>query len=127
MDGLKTLPILIFVFGLPGSGKSFFASQLATLLKMEYLNSDKIRMKILSKRIYSDDEKRKVYESMMSKMDMFLRSGKSVVLDATFYKKDIRSMFLNKADGKARVFFIEVKADEELIHQRLQILVYMKI
>ena len=57
---------------------------------------------------------------MMSKMTIFLRQNENVVLDATFYKDDIRSAFLKKADGKAKIIFIEIKADESVIRQRLE-------
>lgn len=115
----KKLPVLLIVFGLPGSGKSFFALQLAHLLKAKYINSDIVRMGALVKRTYSENEKRIVYNNMMSKMLIFLRRNENVVLDATFYKDEIRSAFLNKAEGKAKILFIEVKADESLIRERL--------
>jgi len=35
--------MIIVVTGLPGSGKSYFAQQLAPLMDAEYINSDKVR------------------------------------------------------------------------------------
>ena len=67
----KKLPVLVIVFGLPGSGKSFFALQLAHMLKAKYINSDIVRMGALVKRTYSEKEKQVVYNNMMSKMTIF--------------------------------------------------------
>jgi len=35
--------MIIIVFGLPGSGKSYFASKLAERINARYINSDVIR------------------------------------------------------------------------------------
>ena len=107
--------MIIIVFGLPGSGKSYFASLLAQKLKAAYLNSDKERKKIMTQRTYSESEKMMVYDLMLQKMKTFVQEGKSLVLDATFYKNKIREKFIYTAKGKTPIEFIEMRAAEALI------------
>jgi predicted kinase len=112
--------MIIIVFGLPGSGKSYFASHLANMIDAEYIMSDRVRKEMLSKRTYSDEEKLAVYDEMILKAIEANKLNKNVVLDATFYKKNIRSNFINKIPATERIRFIEVVADESLIRERLQ-------
>ena len=38
--------MVVIVFGLPGSGKSYFASRLAGIISADYINSDRVRREI---------------------------------------------------------------------------------
>jgi predicted kinase len=111
---------IVIVFGLPGSGKSYFASQLANSINARYVNSDQLRKKMFESRTYSEEEKLSVYEEMLSIVKGLLAEYKNVVLDATFYKDEVRTKFLKELTGKAEIFFIEVWADESLIKERLK-------
>ena len=114
---IKLNIMIVIVFGLPGSGKSYFASRLATRLKAQYLNSDRERKRMFAKRIYSPDEKLIVYEEMLSKMKQAKMEKISLVLDATFHKDHIRKKFIDEAGNSTTI--IEVHAKETLIHERL--------
>lgn len=109
--------MIVLVFGLPGSGKSYFASRLATRLKAQYINSDRERKKMFAKRIYTANEKKIVYEEMLSKMKQAKKENISLVLDATFYKKNIRKQFIDQAGNATPI--IEIQANESLIQERL--------
>lgn len=106
------------VLGLPGSGKSYFSSRLAQKINAEYLNSDKIRKDLFPVRTYSESEKNAVYKALLEKMQEATDKGKDVVVDATFYKNEIRDKFISNI--KEKVNFIEVWADEEIIRKRLK-------
>lgn len=110
--------MVVIVFGLPGSGKSYFASRLAPAIDAEYLNSDVLRKKLLPNRNYSEEEKLEVYDKMLLRMRQAISENKSLVIDATFYKDEIRKEFIRQAGND--IFFIEVRADEELIRERLK-------
>jgi predicted kinase len=111
--------MIVIVFGLPGSGKSYFASRLAIEISAEYINSDRERKKMFAKRTYSLEEKLSVYEKMLSQMRQALKENKNEVLDATFYKHDIRKKFIDEASKSGTIIFIEVEAKESLIRARL--------
>ncbi|MEP7110055.1 MAG: hypothetical protein ABI760_18820 [Ferruginibacter sp.] len=43
-----------------------------------------------------------------------------MVLDATFYKNDIRKKFLDQAEGRVGLIFIEIRANEPVVRERLR-------
>lgn len=110
--------MIIIVFGLPGSGKTYFASRLADAISAEYVNSDVERNKMLAVKTYSNEEKQAVYDHMLRLMKQAIMDNRDLVLDATFYKESIREKFLNEASG-SEVVFIEVFASEEITRHRL--------
>jgi predicted kinase len=112
--------MIILVAGLPGSGKSYFASRLADALGADYFNSDKIRKELLNNRTYSEKEKEMVYDEMLRRMRESARQNKDVVLDATFYKRNIRDKFTEEISTPERIAYIEVTAPESLVRKRLQ-------
>lgn len=114
--------MIIIVFGLPGSGKSYFASRLAMQLDATYVNSDELRMEMVADRTYTETEKNMVYDAMLKAMSEAVAVGKPIVLDATFYKKSIRKRFEHKARHMGqRIIYIEVTAPEAIIEDRLKI------
>lgn len=113
--------MIIIVFGLPGSGKSYFAERLAKKLNASYISSDHLRKQIVDVPTYSEDEKRLIYKKMYDIMYDYLHSRDHLVLDGTFYKAELRNNFIAEAGSLGKdLYFIEIKADEELIRQRLQ-------
>jgi hypothetical protein len=112
--------MVVIVFGLPGSGKSFFASRLAKKMKADYINSDRIRKEMFKKRTYSEEEKDAVYHKMLDTTKEDLGQNKNVILDATFHKKETRQPFMNVMEGKGGIYFIEITAAESTTRERLK-------
>jgi predicted kinase len=112
--------VIVIVFGLPGSGKSFFAVKLAAMIKADYINSDQVRRAMFTVREYSEREKLSVYNQMLVQMHKALQQHKNLVLDATFHTNDIRKKFLDTAEGIDDIIFIEIIAKESLIKERLK-------
>ena len=112
--------MIIIVFGLPGSGKSYFASRLAKTINAAYLNSDQLRKEMFTARSYSEQEKAAVYNVMLLEMKVAVSQNMRLVLDATFYKSETRETFIREMEGKGDIFFIEVMANEDLIRERLK-------
>ena len=112
--------MIIIVFGLPGSGKSYFAVSLANMIKADYINSDQIRQIMFAVRGYSEREKLSVYNEMLVQMQKAIQQHKNLVLDATFYTNDIRKKFVDAAENMDDIIFIEIRAEESLIRERLK-------
>jgi len=110
--------MIIVVFGLPGSGKSYLAQHLSRMLHAEYITSDAVRKELSRHPLYSENEKKKVYNEMVKRIAES-EYHKEVVVDATLSDMSIRKEFISKVKDIAPVYFIEVTADEELIKQRL--------
>lgn len=116
----KRDPQLIVVFGLPFSGKSTFARELADAIDGRVINSDIIRDDFLLRGNYGDKAKEKVYAEMLKIAVGLIENGDSVVLDGTYYKESLRRKVVNKARELHLIaHFIEVKADEEVIRDRI--------
>ena len=112
--------MIIIVFGLPGSGKSYFATNLAGMLNAGYINSDQVRRTMFAVRKYSAREKLSVYNEMLAQMQKAIQQHKNFVLDATFYANYIRKKFFDAAKDIDDIIFIEVRAEESLIKERLK-------
>lgn len=112
--------MVVIVFGLPGSGKSYFASRLANRIDAEYINSDRLRKEMFKMRTYSKQEKESVYQTMLRKMKEDVAQNKNVVLDATFHKKQTRKPFMKEMKTKGGIYFIEIVAEERIIRDRLK-------
>ncbi|MDP4130884.1 MAG: AAA family ATPase [Bacteroidota bacterium] len=111
--------MIVIVFGLPGSGKSYFAHHLADRLRADYIGSDQLRKSLFTETIYSEKEKLLVYSKMLMEMREHVRQGKNLVCDATFYRNDIRRQFVDEAGRQNEIFFIEIWAAEPVIRRRL--------
>ena len=57
--------MVVIVFGLPGSGKSYFASRLAKKLEADYISSDQVRKKLFTRPDYSEEGKKQVYKKLV--------------------------------------------------------------
>lgn len=110
--------MIVLVFGLPGSGKSYFSSRLAKKINAEYLISDIIRKELFPVRNYSESEKSEVYKALLKQAQEAGNRGRDVVIDATFYTNKIRVQFISNCVGKVNL--IEVWADEKIIRDRLK-------
>lgn len=113
--------MLIIVCGLPGCGKSTLALALSAKLDAAHISSDIIRKKMLEDRTYSEQEKYRVYERMVFEAEALLRTGKTVVCDATFYRRRTRNQMLDAARraGK-KVLIVECVLDEQTIEERME-------
>ncbi|MBA4056434.1 MAG: hypothetical protein C0490_17090 [Marivirga sp.] len=112
--------MVVIICGLPGSGKSYFASQLASVIRAEYINSDKVRKDLGASGKYSLDDKLAIYREMVKMSREFLKKNKSIVVDATFYRDSMREMFQSEAKQLGSdIYFIHVHADESLVRERM--------
>ena len=113
--------MIIIVFGLPGTGKSYFAKHLEKDTGMVYINTDIVRERMGKQGKYDPETKQLVYDEMLREMEENALAGDDVLLDGTFYKETLRSKFVRKArDIKASIFFIEMKASDETVKNRLK-------
>lgn len=112
--------MIIFVMGLPGSGKTFFARKLSKRLNLEYIGSDEVRKKMEAMGKYRMEDKQEVYGQMGHLMGKAIENEKDVIMDATFFKKNIRNQFISQAnDNKVPYCVFWIEAPEEIIKERL--------
>jgi predicted kinase len=70
-------------------------------------------------RTYTYDEKEAVYSEMLRQAEKHVQENQDVIIDATFYKQQLRNEFRQALETMSKVNFIEIIADEKLLKQRL--------
>lgn len=128
----KLLPTLIITCGLMGSGKSTTAAALASELGIETVSSDATRKEMVATRrherrlngyatgIYSKAFNDATYHELLARSEQALRDGQSILVDATFRRKQDRIRFREMAKRYAALFYvIYASCPEPLIKQRL--------
>jgi len=113
--------MVIIIFGLPGTGKSYFARHLSQEIDAVYLSTDEVRLHMKKQGRYDEEDKQLVYDRLEEMMSEHLKKGENVIIDGTFHEKRRRDQF----NGKARelgqpVFFIEMQSREETVKERVE-------
>ncbi len=113
--------MLIIVMGLPGSGKTFFATALTKEMQALHMNTDGIRKEVFPKPMYSPKEKVVVYETLFDRVCSGLLQGKNVIIDATFSKELYRKPYSDFAkDNNIPCHIILIEASKSTIAERLK-------
>ncbi len=90
MEGMAqvrlTKPILIVLYGFPGSGKTSFARQFCETINAAHINSERIRGELFEKPKYDKAESAVVDHLTEYMMEEFLKAGVSVVYDANIIR-----------------------------------------
>ncbi len=112
---------LIILSGLPATGKTTVAKNLAPLLDAVILSSDKIRKELFEKPTYQRQERELVYQVMILLAKYLHSAGKNCILDATFNKEEFRNQVKKKTECPDDEFFIiECTCPEDLAVLRLK-------
>lgn len=92
-----TKPLLILLYGLPGSGKTFFARQVAEHLSVAHVQGDRIRSELFEKPSYKKEENHIVASLMTYMTTEFLKAGVSVIFDTNAMRVAQRRSLRNLA------------------------------
>jgi aminoglycoside phosphotransferase family enzyme/predicted kinase len=126
-------PTLIIMAGLMGTGKSVLARNLASLLGAETIRTDVLRKELLDmpptqrhhenygEGIYTDEITSKTYARALQWAEEKLRSGRSVIIDASFSKREHRLKALEAASGLGvDHYIVECVCPGDVVQQRLR-------
>lgn len=108
------------ITGLPGTGKTTFALALAKHLQLAHFNSDMLREELGLKGRYDAATKQLIYTTLLQRVEELLKQGESVIVDATFYKEELRAPFQQAADQLVvPLVWIELWAAAPTIKERV--------
>lgn len=126
-------PTLWVFCGLPASGKSALAQCLADAMDLPLIQSDRIRKGGIwpvhaeqgvvpyDRGIYRKELRQRVYSHMLGLAQEHLKSGRSVILDATFsaakWREEVNRLC---SDLDCSILFVECIAPEETLRERLE-------
>lgn len=114
-------PVLILLSGLPGSGKTTFAKELATRLPFEHIESDAIRLAMRPVPTYSFAESGAVFARADAAARKALACGRHALIDATnLTNRDRKRFFRIAADLQVRIIPVRLTAPESVIRERLE-------
>ena len=74
-------PVLICLYGFPGSGKSYVARSLTEAVRMAHVSADRIRNELFEQPRYDSQENAIIAHLMNYMTEEFLNSGVSVIYD----------------------------------------------
>lgn len=92
-----TKPLLILLYGMPGSGKTFVARQLCEDIAAAHIQGDRIRAELFENPTYSREENHIVASLMTYMAGEFLKSGISVIFDTNAMRLSQRRALRNVA------------------------------
>lgn len=109
-----TKPLLILLYGFPGSGKTHFARQLSENLASAHVHSDRIRFELFDQPRYDRQENAIVSQLMQYMTEEFLSAGINVIYDMNAMRKSQRSTLremARKKDAKTIVVWFQMDPD----------------
>jgi predicted kinase len=113
--------LIVIVCGLPGTGKTTVAKNIAPLIRATILSTDKIRKELFPTPTYWQQERRLVYEVMMLLAQYLQEAKVNCVLDATFNAERSRTEVIRRLSLKPEeISIIECICQEDIIFSRLK-------
>lgn len=113
-------PLLIMLYGFPGSGKSYFARQLAEHMQIAHIQGDRIRGELFSEPRYDKQENTIVSQLMNYMTEEFLSAGVSVIYDESVYRGSQRMAVRDMARRKqATPLLVWLQIDADSSYARL--------
>ncbi len=117
---MPTKPLLILLYGFPGSGKTFFARQLCEQLAAVHVHDDRIRGELFETPTYNKQESHIVTSLMNYMTGEFLNAGVSVVYDTNALRAAGRRAMRNQAAKVgAETILVWLQIDPESAYSRV--------
>jgi predicted kinase len=114
-------PVLIFLYGFPGAGKSFVARNLADSIELANVSGDRIRSELFEHPRYDAQEDAIIGHLMNYMADEFLNAGVSVVYDTNALRLAQRRAIRDLArKHKAEHLLVWLQIDVESAFDRTQ-------
>lgn len=115
---LLTKPVLIILYGFPGSGKTFFARQFSEDISAANINGDQLRYEFFENPSYSKDEDDVVDHLSLFMVSQFLQTGVSVIFDANAIRQSQRRILkdiANRAKAETLVAWLQIDIESAFL------------
>lgn len=117
---LPTKPLLILLYGYPGSGRTYFARQLTENLQAAHVHGDRIRGELFDEPRYDKEENDAIAQLMDYMTSEFLRAGVGVVYDTNAMRAGQRRKLRDMARNNSAVpLLVWLQIDMETAYARV--------
>ncbi|MFA5628835.1 MAG: ATP-binding protein [Dehalococcoidales bacterium] len=114
-------PVLVLLCGLPGTGKTYFAQKLIKRVPAVILESDSLRRILTSIPDYSQSESTRLFSAIHFLSQKLLKTGHSVIIDATnLIEKQRRHFYDIAASARAKLVIVRIDAPVGIVQNRLK-------
>lgn len=112
--------MIIVTFGLPGSGKTYFARHLAQQMAFPHISSDEVRTELSRLGQYNPEDRLFIYREMIQRAHEALQKNPVVILDATYTQTEYQQTVLEyAADHAQEICWVLLTASEDIIYERV--------
>jgi len=94
------MPIFYMICGIPASGKSTVAQEIASTENAVVLSSDEIRRELYKRKMYNRNQNEETFKLLRSRLTETFSSGKNIVIDAINRRKSERKQYAERAKKK---------------------------
>ncbi len=108
---MPSRPLLIILYGYPGSGKTHFGREISEKMHAAHVNGDRIRAELFDKPSYSKQENQFVAQFMNYMTEEFLKAGVSVVYDinsSTLTKRRLLKTLAKKCHAEPLLVWLQI-------------------
>jgi len=113
-------PPFVMVSGLPGTGQSYFCQWLSERVPLIILESDNLRKLLFSSPSYSAEESFRLFQACYHLIEVLLKRGIPLALDATNLEEHYREHLYHIANRVgAKLIIVRVDAPPDVVYQRL--------
>jgi predicted kinase len=113
-------PVLIILYGFPGSGKSFFGRQISSDIGAAHVNGDQLRFEFFENPLFNKEEDDVVEHLSLYMVEQFLQTGTSVVYDTNASRTAQRRLLRDiAARTKTEVITVWLQLDMETAFDRV--------
>jgi predicted kinase len=123
---------VVLVGGLPGTGKTTLAEELARVAGFRVISTDRVRKELagfdpqtgaaaaFGEGIYTAEWNDRTYAACLDKAERLVFEGERVIIDASFKEEKRRSDFRDAAvEWGVRSLFLVCQADAQVVRRRL--------
>ena len=115
---MPTKPLLIMLYGFPGSGKSYVARQLADHIQAAHVQGDRIRNELFETPRYDKQENAVISQLMDYMSEEFLNAGISVIYDTNALRASQRLSLRDmsrKCHAQPLVVWLQIDAESAFL------------
>lgn len=114
-------PVLLYMYGVPGSGKSFVARQISEMFNTAHISSERLRYELFEDPRHDKNEIQIINQIMTYMTEELLRAGVSVVYDTSVSRLADRKILKEVArKNKAKDLMLWIQVDDETAFGRTQ-------